>query len=127
MYDIIGNVTDESNLPIPGVLVEDGSTGVNTDAQGYYELKTNKSVINFRGLGYQPYSFDLTKYKDGSSVNVDAKLYRDLEATTYGGVDIVAQRTPPAPPKNKYKALYITLGVLALAGLGYWAYKKYKN
>lgn len=126
MYDIIGNVTDESNLPLPGVLVEDGSTGVNTDANGYYELKTNKKTINFRGLGYEPYSFDLSKYRDGSSVNVDAILKRDLAATTYGGVDIVAKRTPP-PAKKNYKGLYITLGLLALAGLGYWAYKKYKN
>jgi hypothetical protein len=125
MYDIIGNVTDESNLPIPGVLVEDGFTGTQTDANGYYALKTDKKIINFRGLGYEPYSFDLTKYKDGSSVNVDATLKRDLKATTYGGVEIVAER--PTPPKKKYKALYITLGVLALAGLGYLAYKKFKN
>ena len=125
MYDIIGNVTDESNLPVPGVLVEDGYTGVSTDAQGYYALKTDKKIINFRGLGYQPYSFDLSKYKDGSSVNVDATLKRDLAATTYGGVEIVAER--PTPPKKKYKGLYITLGVIALAGLGYLAYKKFKN
>ena len=126
MYDIIGNVTDESNLPLPGVLVEDGSTGVNTDANGYYALKTDKKIINFRGVGYEPYSFDLTKYKDGSSVNVDATLKRDLKATTYGGFTIVEKRNPQ-PPKKNYKGLYITLGILALAGLGYWAYKKYKN
>lgn len=125
MYDIIGNVVDESNLPLPGVLVEDGSTGVNTDANGYYALKTNKKTINFRGLGYEPYSFDLSKYRDGSSVNVDATLKRDLAATTYGGFEVVAQR--PDPPKKNLKGLYITLGILALAGLGYWAYKKYKN
>jgi len=127
MYDIIGNVTDESNLPIPGVLVEDGFTGTQTDANGYYALKTDKKIINFRGLGYEPYSFDLTKYKDGSSVNVDATLKRDLKATTYAGIDVVAQRTPPPPPKKNYKGLYITLGILALAGLGYLAYKKFKN
>jgi hypothetical protein len=127
MYDIIGNVTDESNLPIPGVLIEDGYTGVSTDAQGYYALKTDKKIINFRGVGFEPYSFDLSKYKDGSSVNVDATLKRDLAATTYGGFTIVEKRNPPATPKNKHKALYITLGILALAGLGYLAYKKFKN
>jgi len=124
MYDIIGNVTDELNLPIPGVLVEDGYNGTSTDEKGYYALKTNKKLINFRGLGYLPYSFDLSKYKDGSSVNVDAQLKQDKAATTYKPVEVVAKRTPP---KNDYRALYITLGLLVIGGLGYWAYKKYNN
>jgi hypothetical protein len=126
MYDIIGNVTDETNLPVPGVLVEDGYNGTQTDDKGYYAFKTDKKIINFRGLGYLPYSFDLSKYKDGSKVNVDAQLKRDTAATTYGGVEIIEKRNPP-PPKKNYKGLYIALGLLLVAGLGYWAYKKYKN
>ena len=124
MYDIIGNVTDEMNLPIPGVVVDDGFKAATTDEKGYYEIKTDKKTLNFRMIGYAPYSFDLSKYRDGASVNVDATLQRDVSGTTYKPFEVVAKRTPP---KNKYRGLYIYLGVVALLGLGYWAYKKYKN
>lgn len=94
MYDIIGNVTDGLNLPIVGVLVDDGSIGTSTDKNGFYALKTEKKVLNFRMIGYKQQSFDLSKYKDGSKVNVDIVLLPDTESTTYKPVEIVAKRNP---------------------------------
>lgn len=73
-YDIIGNVVDENNKPLIGVIVDDGANGVPTDINGYYEFKTPAKKINFYFIGYKKQSFDLSKYKEGSSVNVDIKL-----------------------------------------------------
>lgn len=94
MYDIIGNVVDEQNRPIIGVVVDDGSKGTSTDGLGYYELKTDKKKINFRMIGFKQESFDLSKYKDGSKINVDITLKPDTESTTYKPVEIVAKRNP---------------------------------
>ena len=47
MYDIIGNVTDEKNAPISGVLVDDGKKSTTTDVNGYYEMKTDMKFIKF--------------------------------------------------------------------------------
>jgi hypothetical protein len=94
MYDIIGNVTDEQNRPIIGVVVDDGFKGTSTDGLGYYELKTEKNKINFRMIGYKQESFDLSKYKDGSKVNVDITLKPDTESTTYKAVEVIAKRNP---------------------------------
>jgi hypothetical protein len=114
MYDIIGNVTDESNLPIDSVVVDNGAKSVKTDAKGYYELKSEFPGITFKKDGYLPYTFDLsTKYKDGASVNLDAKLKKD---TNY---------KPNDKPKKNLMWLYIGLGVLVLGVGGYFAYKKF--
>jgi hypothetical protein len=94
MYDIIGNVVDEQNRPIVGVVVDDGFKGTSTDTMGYYALKTDKKTINFRMIGFKQESFDLSKYRDGSSVNVDITLKPDTESTTYKPVEVVAKRTP---------------------------------
>jgi hypothetical protein len=93
MYDVIGNITDDKNLPIAGVIVDDGVKGTSTDANGFYALKTDKKIINFRMLSYKPQAFNLSIYKDGSAVNVDAKLLPDTESTTYKPLEIVAKRT----------------------------------
>ena len=93
MYDVIGNITDERNLPLAGVVVDDGVKGTSTDANGFYALKTDKKIINFRMISYKPQAFNLSIYKDGSSVNVDAKLLPDTESTTYKPLEIVAKRT----------------------------------
>jgi hypothetical protein len=76
MYDIIGNVVDEQNAPLIGVIVDDGVEKVSTDKFGGYALKSSKKSLNFNLNGYQTQTFDLTKYKDGSSVNVDIKMIK---------------------------------------------------
>lgn len=132
MYDIIGNVTDGLNLPIVGVLVDDASIGTSTDKNGYYEIKTDKKTINFRMIGFKQQSFDLSKYKDGSKVNVDITLLPDTESTTYKPVEIVAKRNPiiiqeKAMTKKQMKPigfLMIGIALILTSVLVYKAVKK---
>jgi len=133
MYDVIGNVTDEKNAPIVGVVVDDGFKGTNTDSNGYYALKTDKKTLNFRMIGYKQQSFDLSKYRNGSSVNVDITLLPDTDTTTYKPVEIVSQRTPPiivqekGLSKNQMRNIGIALigvGILLTTFLVYKAVKK---
>ena len=100
MYDIIGNVVDEKNTPLMGVVVDDGFKGTATDNYGYYALKTDKKTINFRLIGYKQQSFDLSKYKDGSKVNVDITLTTDVEGTTLKPFEIVDKRTQVTEQKK---------------------------
>ena len=99
MYDIIGNVTDEKNLPIAGVIVDDGAKGTTTDKNGYYEIKTDKKILNFRMISFKPQAFNLSVYKPNSAVNLDIKLLTDTDATTYKPVEITAKRTPTPTPE----------------------------
>ena len=100
MYDIIGNVVDEQNRPINGVNVDDGSKETITDGFGYYEIKTDKKKINFKRVGFLQESFDLSKYKDGSKVNVDITLKTDTESTTLKPFEVVAKRTQVTEQKK---------------------------
>ena len=133
MYDVIGNITDEKNAPIVGVVVDDGFKGTNTDNNGYYALKTDKKTLNFRMIGYKQQSFDLGKYRNGSSVNVDITLLPDTDTTTYKPVEIVSQRTPSiivqekGLSKNQMRNIGIALigvGILLTTFLVYKAVKK---
>jgi hypothetical protein len=94
MYDIIGNVVDEQNRPINDAIVDDGFKETTTDGFGYYELKTDKKKINFKRVGFLQESFDLSKYKDGSKVNVDITLKTDTESTTLKPFEIIEKRNP---------------------------------
>lgn len=112
MYDIIGNVTDEKNLPVVGVIVDDGVNGTTTDTNGYYAIKTDKKILNFRMISFKPQSFNLAVYKPNSAINLDIKLLNDTDATTLKPVEIVAKRTPkptstptPEPIVSKEKGL----------------------
>jgi hypothetical protein len=132
MYDIIGNIIDEKNRPIIGVVVDDGFKGTSTDGLGYYELKTDKKKINFRMIGFKEQSFDLSKYKDGSSVNVDINLKPDTEGTTYKPVEIVAKRNPvvvqeKAMTKNEMKNIGFGMIAIALVLTSILVYKAIKN
>jgi len=118
MYDIIGNVVDEQNNPIIGVVVDDGFKGTTTDGLGYYELKTDRKKINFRMIGYKQESFDLSKYKDGSKVNVDITLKTDTESTTLKPFEIVDKRNPVVLQQKgltKRQMKNIGLGMIGLA------------
>jgi hypothetical protein len=112
-YDVIGNVTDEKNQPIVGLIVDDGSQGIPTNSDGYYEIKTDKNILNFRMVGFKPQTFDLSKYKAGSAVNVDIVMKEDTNATTLSPLEVSAMRNvvvkePVKTPKN---ALLWGLGV----------------
>ena len=101
MYDIIGNVTDEKNLPVVGVIVDDGYNGTTTDTNGYYAIKTDKKILNFRMISFKPQSFNLAVYKPNSAINLDIKLLNDTDATTLKTLEIVAKRTPTPTPTSK--------------------------
>jgi len=118
MYDIIGNVVDEQNRPINDAVVDDGFKQTNTDGFGYYELKTDKKKINFKRVGFLQESFDLSKYKDGSKVNVDITLKTDAEGTIYKPVEIISQRTQITEQKkglSKNQMKNIGFGLLGIA------------
>lgn len=132
MYDVIGNVVDEQNRPIIGVVVDDGFKGTSTDGLGYYALKTDKKKINFRMIGFKEQSFDLSKYKDGSSVNIDITLKPDTESTTYKPVEIVAKRNPVVVQekgltKTQMKNLGLGLVGIALVLTSVLVYKALKK
>jgi hypothetical protein len=117
-YDVIGNVVDEQNKPIVGLIVDDGSQGVPTNNDGYYEIKTNKNILNFRMIGFKPQTFDLSKYKIGSAVNVDITMKEDVEGGTFSVLEIVDKKIPIQPPvKTPTSALKVGLGVGFGAGV----------
>jgi hypothetical protein len=51
-------------------------------------------------IGYKQQSFDLSKYKDGSKVNVDITLTTDVEGTTLKPFEIVDKRTQVVEQKK---------------------------
>ena len=124
MYDIIGNVTDEKNAPIAFVLVSDGSKSTTTDANGYYSIKTNAKFIKFTKNGFKPQAFNLTIYKDNSSVNIDAKLEYDIPQTTITTDD--KKTITPQEPKTKKIIIWSLVG-LAVIVAGFVIYKKVKK
>lgn len=118
MYDIIGNVVDEQNRPINEAVVDDGFKKTSTDGFGYYELKTDKKKINFKKVGFLEESFDLSKYKDGSKVNVDITLKTDVQGTTYSPIEITAKRTQVTEQKKgltKTQMRNLGLGMIGIA------------
>jgi len=112
-YDIIGNVNDSSDNGIKDVIVSDGAKNVTTNEDGYYELKTDATKLTFTKSGYNVNTFDLTKYKNPSSVNVDITLTSKS-----------SNNAPSPKAKNTKKTLmYVGVGLVVLVG-GYFLYKK---
>lgn len=117
-YDIIGNVVDENNQPIPGVLVTSSRTnGTTTDSNGFYAIQSTDKVLNFQFVGYKAQSYDLSKYPDGSALNVDIQMIPD---TTFNVLSIQTDN-----PKIKYKYIIGALTGVALASITFGIAKKY--
>lgn len=87
---VSGTVTDEQNVPIPGVnvLIKNTSTGAATDFDGRYQIKaSNGDVIVFSYLGYQ--TFEVT-YSGQSPMDVqlseDTAKLDEVVVIGYGSV-----------------------------------------
>jgi hypothetical protein len=132
MYYVSGIVTDEKNAPLVGAIVDDGFKGTSTNTNGEYNLTTDKKIINFKMIGFNPQSFDLSKYQDESSVRVNITLKTDTEGTTYKPVEIIAQRTKVTEQqkgltKNQMKNIGFVMIGLALILTSVLVYKAVKK
>jgi len=120
-YDVSGSVLDSADKELKDVIVSDGVQNVKTYSDGTYELKTDKTQLTFSKAGYVTKSFDLSKYKNSPSVNVDINL-ETIQKNTQG-----TQGSGDKPSMfNKKTLMYVGVGLVVLVG-GYFVYKKYKK
>lgn len=67
-----GTVTDEHDLPLPGVTVRNGSIGTTTDFDGFYRLKAQvKDKLEFSYIGYRTEVITVTNSPGTYSVKMD--------------------------------------------------------
>ena len=67
-----GTVTDEHDLPLPGVTVRNGSIGTTTDFDGIYRLKAQvKDKLEFSYIGYRTEVITVTNSPGTYSVKMD--------------------------------------------------------
>ena len=116
-YDISGEVVDSADINLKDVVVSDGVQSVKTLSDGSYELKTDKQQLTFSKAGYVTKNFDLSKYKNSPSVNVDITL-ETIKTQDKGKTKTMS--------KTMKTTLYIGIGVVVLVG-GYLAYKRFKK
>ena len=116
-YDISGEVVDSADINLKDVVVSDGVQSVKTLSDGSYDLKTDKTQLTFSKEGFVTKTFDLSKYKNPSSVNVDITL-ETIKSQDKGKTKTMS--------KTMKTSLYIGLGLLVLVG-GYLAYKRFKK
>lgn len=85
---VTGKVTDESNMPIPGVnvIIQNTNSGASTDFEGNYSISVNKGdVLEFSALGFT----SQTVIVDGQeTINTrlveDAKQLQEVVVVGYG-------------------------------------------
>jgi N terminal of Calcineurin-like phosphoesterase len=119
-YDIIGNVVDKNNKGLKNVNVSDGITSVKTNEDGYYEIKTEKKELDFYLNGYDQAKYDLSKYKNPSSLNVDITLNLAPQVDN--------SKNQGTTKLNNYGKIILISGSVILIGiLGFLAYKKFKK
>ncbi|GGZ13720.1 SusC/RagA family TonB-linked outer membrane protein [Echinicola pacifica] len=76
--EIKGTVTDETNLPIPGVTVvsKNNGTGTVTDIDGHYTIEASEGdVLTFSFIGYEAQQVTV-----GAASTLDVKLREDLQS-----------------------------------------------
>jgi hypothetical protein len=115
-YDIEGEVKDSADNAIKGVSVSDGVQKYTTMTDGSYSLKTDATKLTFSKDGYNDTTFDLTKYKNPSSVNVDITLTSKSESNGLA--------SSPKAKNTKKTLMYVGVSLVVLVG-GYFLYKKF--
>lgn len=113
-YDVIGNVVDSADKELKDVVVSDGVQNIKTNNDGYYEIKTDKTKLTYSKNGFVTGSFDLSKYKNPSSVNADITL------------QTIQSQGQPKEKNLKKTAIYVGVAIVILVG-GYFAYQKFKK
>jgi hypothetical protein len=119
-YDIEGEVKDSSDNPIKGVSISDGVQKYTTLSDGSYALKTDATKLTFSKDGYNNNTFDLTKYKNPSPVNVDITL------TTKSASNTPSKKTDEKSKFPTKTLIYVGVGLVVLVG-GYFIYKKFNK
>lgn len=86
--DVSGKVTDEKNIPIPGVtiMLRGTSTGTTTDFDGNYSVKANQgATLEFSYIGYKT---EQVRVGDQTTINVvlteDSQALDEVVVTAFG-------------------------------------------
>jgi len=83
-----GTVTDDTGLQLPGanVIIKGTSTGIQTDFDGNYEIKTKpRDVLTFSYVGFETKEVTVSNISNKIDIKLDAALSGEL-VVTLGGI-----------------------------------------